>query len=206
MPTRHQGRITTWKEDKGFGFITPSSGGEPVFAHVKSFSNRNRRPVGGEIVTYVLATDARGRARAEGVAYSGDRSPLAVWIGGAAFSLVLAGLFFGFVALSVFAGELPSWVLKAYQGASVLAFLAYAFDKSAARSGRWRTPESTLHLFGLLGGWPGALLAQRVFRHKSRKLSFQIGFWITVVLNCGALWWFFKPSGYAVLRSVLGMA
>lgn len=206
MPTRHHGRITTWKEDKGFGFITPSSGGDPVFVHIKSISNRRRRPVGGEIVTYVLATDGRGRTRAEVVAYSSDHSRLAVWISGVAFSLVLAGLFFGFVALSVFAGELPPWVLKGYQGASVLAFLTYAFDKSAARSGRWRTPESTLHIIGLLGGWPGALLAQRALRHKSGKLSFQISFWITVVLNCGALWWFFKLSGYAVIRSVVGVS
>lgn len=203
---RHQGRITTWKDDQGFGFITPAGGGEPVFVHIKSFSNRRRRPAGGEIVTYTLSADARGRVRAESVACANDRSALAAWISGVALALLPVGLYFAFVALAVMAGELPSWVLKGHQGASVLAFLAYAFDKSAARSGRWRTPESTLHLFGVLGGWPGALLAQRVFRHKSRKLSFQIAFWITVVLNCGALWWYFKPSGYAVLRSVLGMA
>ena len=44
-------------------------------------------------------------------------------------------------------------------------------------------PESTLHLFDLLGGWPGALIAQQQFRHKTVKASFQAGFWMTVVLN-----------------------
>ena len=48
---RQQGKITKWKDDQGFGFITPDSGGEQVFVHIKSFSNRQRRPIGNEIVT-----------------------------------------------------------------------------------------------------------------------------------------------------------
>ena len=68
--------------------------------------------------------------------------------------------------------------------------IVYAADKSAARRHEWRTPERTLHLLALVGGWPGALVAQTVFRHKSRKTSFRIVFWTTVALNCGALaWW-----------------
>ncbi len=203
---RQRGRISTWKDDRGFGFIAPARGGNRVFVHIGSFANRRRQPTLNESVTYELAVDEKGRSRADSVAYANDPSALTVWVRGVALALVPAGAFLGFVALAVFSGELPSLVLKAYQGASVLAFLAYAFDKSAARSDRWRTPESILHLFGLAGGWPGALLAQRVLRHKSKKLSFQIAFWTTVVLNCAALWWFFKPSGTAVLRSVLGMS
>ena len=80
-------------------------------------------------------------------------------------------------------------ILILYLAASAAAFVAYGADKSAAKSGRWRTPESTLHLLALVGGWPGALIAQRVFRHKSRKASFQIVFLFTVVVNCAALLW-----------------
>ena len=75
--------------------------------------------------------------------------------------------------------------------ASVAAFVAYGADKSAARSGRWRTPESTLHVLSLIGGWPGALVAQRVFRHKSRKPSFRAAFYFTALLNCMALLLFY---------------
>jgi uncharacterized membrane protein YsdA (DUF1294 family) len=64
--------------------------------------------------------------------------------------------------------------------------VAYAIDKSAAVSGRWRTPEQTLHLFSLAGGWPGALLAQQVLRHKTSKESFIAAFWLTVLLNAAA--------------------
>jgi uncharacterized membrane protein YsdA (DUF1294 family) len=70
-----------------------------------------------------------------------------------------------------------------YACASVVCFAAYALDKGAARNSRRRTPERTLLLLGLAGGWPGAVLAQRWLRHKSAKRSFQLQFWFTVLLN-----------------------
>lgn len=62
-------------------------------------------------------------------------------------------------------------------------YVAYARDKSAARQGRRRTPENTLLLLGLLGGWPAAWLAQQRLRHKTAKTSFQWRFWLTVIAN-----------------------
>ena len=59
-----------------------------------------------------------------------------------------------------------------------------------------RTPENTLHLVAVFGGWPGALVAQDLFRHKSSKASFQVVFWLTVVVNCGALTWILKGNGH----------
>ena len=66
---------------------------------------------------------------------------------------------------------------------SFATYAAYAIDKSAARRRRHRVPESTLHLLALLGGWPGALLAQRRLRHKTSKSRFQLLYWLTVALN-----------------------
>lgn len=66
--------------------------------------------------------------------------------------------------------------------------------------------ETALHVFSLIGGWPGALVAQRVLRHKTKKRSFQIEFWVTVILNCGALGWLFTSPGAQALESVLEMA
>lgn len=88
-----------------------------------------------------------------------------------------------------FAG-LPPFVAVAYAAMSLLALAAYALDKSAAQAGRRRIPENTLHLFALLGGWPGALVAQQWLRHKSVKAPFLAMFWFTVMLNLGALAWF----------------
>ena len=75
----------------------------------------------------------------------------------------------------------------AYGLGSVVCFLAYAFDKSAATAGRWRTPERTLLLLGLAGGWPGGLVAQHLLRHKTAKPSFRAAFWATVALNVAGL-------------------
>jgi len=77
----------------------------------------------------------------------------------------------------------------------------YAVDKSAAKKGIWRTQESTLHLLSLTGGWPGALVAQQKLRHKSKKESFRLVFWATVVLNLGAFVWLHTPTGAATLQA-----
>ena len=187
---RYQGRITNWKDDQGFGFITPNGGGTQVFVHIKSFSGRKRRPAGDELVTYQLTTDPKGRVRAENVFFVGDRSAMVASSGGGAISLTFATLFVVSVVAAVLVGKLPWMILGLYLAASVVTFFAYALDKSAARTDGWRIRESTLHMFGVMGGWPGALAAQRLLRHKSRKQTFQVVFWATVLLNFGALGWF----------------
>ncbi len=203
---RYQGKITDWKDDKGFGFITPNGGGPRVFVHIKSFTNRQQRPVGDELVTYELGHDAKGRPQANSAAFVLKRTSSARPSRTGNVSFILTAAFLALVAGSAFSGKLPVEVAWFYLAASLAAFLAYALDKSAARSGKWRTKESTLHLIGLAGGWPGALAAQRLLRHKSRKQSFQIVFWATVILNCCALAWFFSASGSVMLRSMLGTA
>jgi uncharacterized membrane protein YsdA (DUF1294 family) len=73
--------------------------------------------------------------------------------------------------------------LVAYGVVSVIAFLLYWRDKRQAREDGWRTPENILHAVELAGGWPGALIAQQVFRHKTRKVSYQVAFWLIVLLH-----------------------
>ncbi len=82
------------------------------------------------------------------------------------------------------------WLVAAWAALNLLTFALYARDKHAARRGQWRTPENTLHLLSLLGGWPAARVAQRVLRHKTSKASFQAVYWLTVVGNlaCVAAW------------------
>lgn len=75
----------------------------------------------------------------------------------------------------------------AYVSMSVIVFIAYAIDKQAARRGGRRLRERTLHLLELAGGWPGALLAQRLLRHKTRDTRFLIVFWVIVIVH--ALIW-----------------
>lgn len=97
------------------------------------------------------------------------------------FALVCALPLLGSLLLGLRA---VSWVpLTAYGLVSMVAFLLYWSDKRKARADAWRTPENVLHAIELAGGWPGALLAQQVFRHKTRKVSFQVVFWFIVLLH-----------------------
>ncbi|AZP72213.1 DUF1294 domain-containing protein [Pseudomonas poae] len=73
--------------------------------------------------------------------------------------------------------------LAAYGVVSLIAFFLYWSDKRKAQTDRWRTPENILHAVELAGGWPGALIAQQVFRHKTRKVSYQVLFWVIVLLH-----------------------
>jgi uncharacterized membrane protein YsdA (DUF1294 family) len=85
----------------------------------------------------------------------------------------------------------------------VVTFFAYAHDKAAARAGRWRTKESTLHVLSLVGGWPGALLVQRLLHHKNRKTSFQAVFWVTVAANAGAFLLVSSPQFTAAFARIV---
>jgi cold shock CspA family protein len=131
---RYQGRITTWKDDQGFGFITPNGGGDPVFLHIKTFSNRQRRPVGNEIVTYELTTDERRRPRAVNVAFVGERRGERSTAGSGWGSTAFVTLFFAFVAGTIFTGKLPLEVLGVYFAASLLAFIAPIRQRVRVRS------------------------------------------------------------------------
>ncbi|WP_028620089.1 DUF1294 domain-containing protein [Pseudomonas sp. Ant30-3] len=99
-------------------------------------------------------------------------------------------LVFAIVCALPLSGSVTMWLrgismvpLAAYGIVSLLAFFLYWGDKRKARTDRWRTPENVLHAVEFAGGWPGALLAQQVFRHKTRKVSFQILFWAIVLLH-----------------------
>ncbi len=70
---------------------------------------------------------------------------------------------------------------------SLAAFSVYGWDKRAAVKGTRRVPEARLHLLAMLGGWPGALPAMRLFRHKRRKGTFVRVFWVTVAVHLAVL-------------------
>lgn len=102
----------------------------------------------------------------------------------------LKWLVFALLCALPLSGSVSSWLqgdslipLAAYGVVSVVTFFLYWNDKRKARAEQWRTPENVLHALELAGGWPGALLAQQAFRHKTRKVSFQLVFWIIVLLH-----------------------
>jgi len=199
-----KGLLTAWNDAKGFGFITPEGGGERVFAHISVYAGRGR-PVSDRKVTYSITKNGQGRPRAERFQYAGAAKVGAsvapgVWVAAAVvlvFFSILAGLFHQ--------SYMPLSIPAAYGGASLVLFVMYWIDKRAAQRGGQRTAENTLHLFELCCGWPGALMAQQVFRHKTRKGSYQFVFWLAVLANLGALGWLLVAPEASVLRQQFGI-
>lgn len=110
------------------------------------------------------------------------------------------------LAAAALVGVVPRAVAIAYFVASGVSLVLYGWDKAAAGRGARRTPEKTLHLFDLLGGWPGALIAQQQFRHKTAKTSFQAMFWVTVVVNVAVVGWLLSEGGVPAPKDATGSA
>ena len=189
VPTalRLEGSVRSWNAKRGFGFIAPAQGGRDVFAHISAFPDPNVPPSVGETVHFEVVLSPEGKWRAAHVVPDGaptrPASPARVGNYDLLAVLVLIPVY---AALTLYFA-LPLWVGAIYLVASALAFLEYARDKAAAVSGRWRVSEVRLLLLGFLGGWPGAIIAQQAFRHKTKKISFRTAFWSTVALNLAGL-------------------
>lgn len=114
-----------------------------------------------------------------------------------------AGLCILALSASYWLGHTPLIIPVVYAALSVTAFILYAKDKSAALNGNWRVSEGSLHLLSLLGGWPGAVVAQQRLRHKTRKIGFRIPFWITVIANSAALGWLHTDTAALYMNTYL---
>jgi uncharacterized membrane protein YsdA (DUF1294 family)/cold shock CspA family protein len=182
---RLAGVVTTWNDDRGFGFIKPDDGSRDIFLHFTAVPRGSARPYAGQHLTFELERDEKGKTRAvhaEPVITTERAAPTVR----PTSAVVGIASILGFVTIFLVAGwrwGMPLSVAALYVALSILAFAMYVADKRAAQRGRWRTPENTLLLVGLIGGWPGAIVAQQVLRHKTKKLSFRTRFWVSVVLN-----------------------
>ena len=209
---RFEGKLKSWNDERGFGFIEPLDGGQEIFVHIKAFIHRPGRPQVGLHLSFEVELGPQGKKRAHRVEPArlatrastntrpGGRARRqfegpAPWSLGARFAIPAFALSCAVVGFMWRPPLTWAWL---YLGASLITFFVYAFDKSAAARGAWRTAESTLHLLALVGGWPGALLAQQILRHKSAKTEFRTVFWATVVLNVAAFVFLCSPTGRRV--------
>lgn len=176
--TSQTGRIIEWDAKKGFGFL--HDGTHRVFIHSRDFAEHRKVPEPGDTVTFLVGEDFTGRTCAKQAVITSSTSRLLKkqW-----FTLLLLLIAPG-LAIHRLSQRFDAFLLVATAVLlSVVTYFVYWWDKHKARTGGWRTAETTLHLLELIGGWPGAFFAQRRLRHKSSKISFLIVFWFIVAAH-----------------------
>jgi cold shock CspA family protein len=171
---RTTGRLIKWDDTRGFGFIQAAGGGPDIFVHFSKFRDRRRRPQIGARLSFEVARDLQNRLSAADVRYGDEvvrRTPERSR-----------------------AAEGSVWP------ATAVALLTLAAVTTATVLGRlpWFVPVICVVaslVVHLLGGWPGGLIASRLFHHKSKKAGFRVAFHVCVVINCAVLAWlaFFAP-------------
>ena len=85
--------------------------------------------------------------------------------------------------------QVPIFIVYLYLAMSIITFSLYGLDKWKAKKSSQRIPEKILHLSEFFGGWPGAILGQLFFRHKTSKFTYQLVFWLIVALHLFLFYW-----------------
>jgi len=221
--TRKKGKIIKWNDDKGFGFILPEDSQKNIFVHIKSFTDRNVRPVEKQIVTYTVQNNDNGKDSAINVSRSTD-NPIRSRTNSSnvkniipkrkrsnknnipldqksthnipmLYIIFILGFMVFLFHFSILEEKLPPFVIIVYIVMGIITYFVYSGDKSQAIDNERRTSEQSLLALSLFGGWVGALIAQQRFRHKTKKISFQISFWTTVAFNILLL-----ASGFKIIH------
>jgi uncharacterized membrane protein YsdA (DUF1294 family)/cold shock CspA family protein len=170
-------KVVEWNTDKGYGWLQWAD--KRVFLHRRDFSGPRRTPEIGEEVGFILGHDAQGRHCAKNAVSTRGQG-----FGRDLLSLLLLGVLLVLPAMALQRVPVELWKIATYVlSISLVAYMANASDKRRARTRAWRIPEANLHLLELLGGWPGALLAQQWLRHKCSKGSYQFIFWSIIFIH-----------------------
>jgi uncharacterized membrane protein YsdA (DUF1294 family)/cold shock CspA family protein len=193
QPVLRKGQLTTWKDNKGFGFIKPDDGGKEVFLHISELKDSTRRPqLGDTIYYYAVAQDgktcackafiigARSKSNSISSSHRAKSNSMSTFPVLEVLLLSIVPLLGSLHFTWKISNPLP---LIPYPVMSLVTFVLYKDDKFRAKQGKWRISENTLHLCELAGGWLGGFIAQRRLHHKISKKSYQSEFWVIVILH-----------------------
>ncbi len=194
---RQTGILDHWNDERGFGFIRTDEG-ERIFFHISALVPTAPRPNIGDVLNFAMGKGSDGRPAAVAVRFAGPhaasslkgRTPKPLLLGWRLYaSLLLTCL----LALALLLDRAPAWLGIAYGAMGALSFWLYGADKVHARAQAWRTSEFNLLIVDLIFGIIGGLLAQQLFRHKTRKPSYVVSTTLLCVVH--ALWLSALASG-----------
>jgi uncharacterized membrane protein YsdA (DUF1294 family)/cold shock CspA family protein len=209
--SRLYGTVCYWRDDKGFGFVSTDSA-ERLFFHIRDFTAPpSKRPQQGDRLSFTLGFDKQQRSCALAIQLE-DPAPIVAKpakTNGPDFYQIqqqawcFRYLFFVLLLLSLLAGSFVFTVPLFYLEASLFTYWLYQIDKKMASNGqRSRLPEESLQMFSLIGGWPGALVAQKRLHHKVHKAPFQREFRFVIYGNSCFLLWLLSEPGTEFLHKV----
>jgi len=174
-----QGYIIHFNKEKAYGFIRSETQEENIFVHISEVKNAQELSQ-GQAVTFELKTTPKGLSAINVIAGKKQYSPYLIF---GVISFVFILLLFAYLSQQIH-------LLIAYLlSINLTTFLLYGYDKLISSGEYLRVPELNLQALSLLGGSPAALLAQKFFRHKTIKESFQLVYWVIVILQIGFLIW-----------------
>lgn len=200
------GRVVFWQDAKGFGFLTCQQNQQKLFFHIRDFVTKSARPEIGDELQFQLGEDASGRRIATQLQFvdaskqhTAKNQASSQWIDldyAQDISLYFRSAFLMLLIMALLFGSLPLMLPVLYIEASLFTYWLYQQDKAAAIVGQpKRLPEESLQLYSFIGGWPGALLAQKKLAHKRSKFQFQREFWFVVVGNAMLIIWLLSQHG-----------
>ncbi|PIE82203.1 MAG: DNA-binding protein [Cardiobacteriales bacterium] len=180
------GNILYWNDTKGYGFIKVKGYKNNFFFHISTFAYHHRRPNRGDKVTF-LAYQQNNEWQVTRVVLSEhlsslyskeaqDQQILQPHILEAIVYSFIVIFFYFILVLTSIPLALSSLII------SLLTAFLYAIDKHAAIHNKQRVPEASMHIAAMLGGWPGALIARPLLRHKTTKIRFIIFFWLSIII------------------------
>lgn len=201
ITTPHYGEIVHWNDEKGYGFIRSSKDQPNIFFHISHYAYHHRRPKKGENVAFLLQPHPEHKPTAVRVVAQGhedtlykseahDQQTNKPYLAEASVYAILNLLFYIILSTISIPITIASFII------SILTFMLYSLDKHASLQNSQRVPEASLHIAALLGGWPGALIARPLLRHKTSKNRFIIFFWLSVIINFFSLYaitWYLTP-------------
>lgn len=213
------GTVVFWRDDKGFGFVVCDQDQQKYFFHIRDQAAGNARPAKGDVLHFQLGNDKQNRP----IALNWHLAQQAVQVTtvnttsvysdathimqASQFALFFRIAFFLAVIVALLFGQLLYVLPLLYIEASLMTYWLYKTDKDAAiaRHGN-RLAEESLQLFALIGGWPGAYVAQQQLAHKRSKLSFRREFGFVILGNTLLVLWLLSPWGQQFLARMALLA
>jgi len=175
-----QGIVVHYNEEKGYGFIDSKEYEDNIFIHHSQIKNASKLSQ-GQSVEFQVKKTSKGLSAINLEAGAKQYSPYLI------FGVVSLLTTFAIFAL-LYQKVQP--ILAYFIAINITTFLLYGYDKFISSGEKLRVPENNLHILALLGGSPAGLSAQKFFRHKTIKGSFQLIYWLIVVAQIALLYWF----------------